>query len=68
MDPIVKSHAKQLRKQYFSHIFCSAVNVQFRGTSRRDVPMWSLFLLFLVKLYIQKGISLFLPKLVKDKI
>ena len=43
MDPIVKSHAKKLRKQYFSHILFRAVNVQFRGTSRRDVPMWSLF-------------------------
>ena len=43
MDPIVKSQAKKLWKQYFSHIFGSAVNVQFRGTSRRDVPMWSLF-------------------------
>ena len=39
MDPIVKSHAKKV----IYNIFCSAVNVQFRGTSRRDVPMWSLF-------------------------
>ena len=40
MDPMVKSHAKKLRKPYFSYIFCSTVNSE---ASRRDVPMWPLF-------------------------